>query len=171
VLRLLTKSYHLPTFQPFASSLLPSLCTPAMAEVAGTIVGVISLSIQLFEQFSKYTNSVKDARKRAEQITCELDTLVNHLENLETIISKLVTTTAITLTRTSIHECARAIETIRARLGDAIPETSSGRFWSRSRSATKRLAYPFKEGEIKYWKEVLTSIQQSLQIALLASMT
>ena len=96
---------------------------------------------------------------------------MNHLENLETIISKLVTTTAIALTKTSIHECARAIETIRARLGDAIPETSSGRFWSRSRSAIKRLAYPFKEGDINYWKEVLISIQQSLQIAMLASLT
>jgi uncharacterized phage infection (PIP) family protein YhgE len=58
-----------------------------MAEVAGTIIGVISLSIQLFDKLSKYTNSVKDARKKAEQITHELDTLVNLLKSLETIVT------------------------------------------------------------------------------------
>jgi hypothetical protein len=142
-----------------------------MAEVAGTIFGVISLSIQLFDKFSQYTNSVRDAKKKAEHITRDLDILVNLLENLETIISRLDTTTAVALTRHSIHECARAIDTIRAKLGDALPAKGSGRLWSRSRNAIKRLAYPFKEGEIKYWKEVLNSIQQSLQIALLASQT
>jgi hypothetical protein len=142
-----------------------------MAEVAGTIIGVISLSIQLFDKFSKYTNSVKDARKKAEQITHELDTLVNLLESLETIVSRLDPTTPTALTKTSIHECARAIEVIRARLGDATLTTSSGGFWIRSRNVVKRLAYPFEESDIKYWKEVLTSIQQSLQIALLGLQT
>ena len=142
-----------------------------MAEVAGTIVGVISLSLQLYDKLSEYTNGVKDAKKKAEQITRELDTLVNLLENLETIITRLDTTTAIALTKTSIQECARAIATIRTRLEDAIPATSSGRLWTRSRNVIKRLAYPFQESDIKYWKEVLSSIRENLQIAMLASLT
>jgi hypothetical protein len=140
-----------------------------MAEVAGTIFGVISLSIQLFEKLNTYTNSVKDARTKAEQITSELDTLVNLLENLETIISRLDPTTSTALTRNSIQECARAIEVIRSRLGDVPPVKGSVRFWTRSGNVIKRLTYPFKENDIKYWKDVLASIQQSLQTALLVS--
>ncbi|KAI4620129.1 hypothetical protein J4E80_004655 [Alternaria sp. BMP 0032] len=48
-----------------------------MAEVAGTIVGVISLSLQLYDKLSEYRNGVKNAKKKGEQITRELDTLVN----------------------------------------------------------------------------------------------
>ncbi|RYO41136.1 hypothetical protein AA0111_g1172 [Alternaria arborescens] len=140
-----------------------------MAEVAGTIFGVISLSIQLFEKLNTYTNSVKDARTKAEQITSELDTLVNLLENLETIISRLDPTTSTALTRNSIQECARAIEVIRSRFGDVPPVKGSVRFWTRSENVIKRLTYPFKENDIKYWKDVLASIQQSLQTALLVS--
>ncbi|CAN9085026.1 unnamed protein product [Alternaria alternata] len=142
-----------------------------MAEVAGTIFGVISLSIQLFDKLNTYTNSIKDARTKAEQITGELDTLVNLLENLETIISRLDPTTSTALTRNSIQECAKAIDVIRSRLGDVLPAKGSIRFWTRSRNVIKRLAFPFKESDIKYWKDVLASIQQSLQTALLASQT
>ncbi|KAF7673827.1 hypothetical protein GT037_008442 [Alternaria burnsii] len=142
-----------------------------MAEVAGTIFGVISLSIQLFDKFNTYTNSVKDARRKAEQITGELDILVSLLENLETIVSRLDPTTSTALTRNSIQECARAVEVIRSRLGDAPAVKGSVRFWTRSRNVIKRLTYPFKESDIKYWKDVLASIQQSLQTALLASQT
>ncbi|CAI9637082.1 unnamed protein product [Alternaria burnsii] len=142
-----------------------------MAEVAGTIFGVISLSIQLFDKFNTYTNSVKDARRKAEQITGELDILVSLLENLETIVSRLDPTTSTALTRNSIQECARAVEVIRSRLGDVPAVKGSVRFWTRSRNVIKRLTYPFKESDIKYWKDVLASIQQSLQTALLASQT
>ncbi|CAN9090738.1 unnamed protein product [Alternaria alternata] len=124
-----------------------------MAEVAGTIFGVISLSIQLFDKLNTYTNSIKDARTKAEQITGELDTLVNLLENLETIISRLDPTTSTALTRNSIQECAKAIDVIRSRLGDVLPAKGSIRFWTRSRNVIKRLAFPFKESDIKYWKD------------------
>jgi hypothetical protein len=142
-----------------------------MAEVAGTIFGVISRSIQLFDKFSNYTNSVKDARTKAEQITGELDRLVDLLEHLNFIVSKLGATTTVALTKVSIQECARAIEAIRARVGAAHQTTASRGFWACSRKTIKRLAFPFKEADIKYWKDVLSSIQQKLQTALLALQT
>jgi hypothetical protein len=142
-----------------------------MAEIAGTIVGVISLSIQLIDKFASYTNSVKDARTRAEQITSELDSMVDLLEYLESMISKFGSTTPVSLTEVSIQECARAIDAIRARLGAALPTASSQGFWTRSRAIIKRLAFPFREADIKYWKDVLSSIQQNLQTALLALQT
>jgi hypothetical protein len=77
-----------------------------MAEIAGTIFGVISLSIQLIEKFSKYTNSVKDAITKAEHIRGELDRLVDLLEHLESMISKLDPTTPAALTKVNIQECA-----------------------------------------------------------------
>ncbi|KAI4924389.1 uncharacterized protein J4E92_007470 [Alternaria infectoria] len=121
-----------------------------MAEVAGTIVGVISLSLQLYDKLSEYTNGVKDARKKAEQITRELDTLVDLLEHLETATSRMDPTTPIALVKAIIQQCALSIESIRTKVGDDTPSTSSSRFSTQSRKVIKRLAYPFKESDIKY---------------------
>jgi hypothetical protein len=139
-----------------------------MAEIGGTIFGVISLSIQLIENFSKYTNSVKDATTKAEHIRGELDRLVDLLEHLESMIGKFDHTTPAALTKVNIQECARAIDVIRARVAGAHPTASSRGFWTGPRKIIKRLAFPFKEADIKYWKDVLSSIQQNLQTALLA---
>jgi len=139
-----------------------------MAEVAGTIVGVISLSLQLYDKLSEYTNGVKDAKKKAEQITRELDTLVDLLEHLETATSRMDPTTPVALVKAIIQQCALSIESIRTKVGDDTPSTSSSRFSTQSRKVMKRLAYPFKESDIKYWRDALSSIRQNLQIALQA---
>ena len=47
-------------------------------------------------------------------------------------------------------------------------QAANGGIKSNLKRLTKRLAFPFKEVEIKYWKDVLNTIQQSLQTALLA---
>jgi hypothetical protein len=139
-----------------------------MAEVTGTIVGVISLSLQLYDKISEYTNSVKDAKTKAEQITRELDTLVDLLEYLETATSRMDPTTPIALVKAIIQQCALSIESIRTRVGNSAPATSSSRFSAQSRKVINRLAYPFKESDIKYWRDALSSIRQNLQIALQA---
>jgi len=69
--------------------------------------------------------------------------------------------------QTGIASCAVATATIRKKLKLDDQATTDG-IKSGLKKLTKRLALPFKEAEIKYWKDVLSSIQQSLQTALLA---
>lgn len=138
-----------------------------MAEIAGTVVGVFSLSIQLFEKLSNYTNSVKDARYKAEQITHELDNLLSLLENLESVLGRIQDASSAVWMQVGIQECSHAIKTIRAKLGDDTQTASSSRLWNRLRKVVKRLAYPFKETDINYWQDVLKSVRHNLQIALL----
>ncbi|RAR09795.1 oxidoreductase, short chain dehydrogenase/reductase family [Stemphylium lycopersici] len=135
--------------------------------IAGTVVGVFSLSIQLFEKLSNYTNSVKDARYKAEQITHELDNLLSLLENLESVLGRIQDASSAVWMQVGIQECSHAIKTIRAKLGDDTQTASSSRLWNRLRKVVKRLAYPFKETDINYWQDVLKSVRHNLQIALL----
>lgn len=137
-----------------------------MAEVAGTVIGVISLSFQLFDKLSKYTNGVKDANTKAEQILTEMDDLADLLEQLETVTNKATTNKSAALVKHGICECARAIGMVKSKFGDNNLPTS--RPWDKLRKTVRRLVYPFKEADIKYWKDVLGYVHQNLNTALLA---
>jgi len=137
-----------------------------MAEVAGTVVGVISLSLQLYDKLSKYANGVKDADTKAAQILAEMDNLADLLEELEAITSRVTTNRPATLTKQGICECARAIAMVRSKVGD--DGSPGSRPWAKLRKTVRRLAYPFKEADIVYWKDVLSYVQQHLNTALLA---
>jgi hypothetical protein len=137
-----------------------------MAEVAGTVVGVISLSIQLFDNLSRYTNGVKDAKTKAEQILSEVEDLANLLEELETITNTVIAGRPMSSVKRGICQCAHAMDMVKSKLGvDATAKTKS---WAKLRRTYGRLMYPFKEADIKHWKDVLSSIQQYLNTALLA---
>jgi hypothetical protein len=135
--------------------------------ITGSAVGVVSLAIQVCKGLEWYLSGVKDAKNKVEQIAAETEELANLLESLESIISKADQSHAVSVTRTGLVSCANAISTIRKKLKpDDRP--SDGGIKSSLKRLTKRLAFPFKEAEIKYWKDVLNTIQQSLQTALLA---
>jgi hypothetical protein len=135
--------------------------------ITGSAVGVVSLAIQLCKGLEWYVSGVKDARDKAEQIAAEMEELANLLELLESIVAKVDQSQSVTATRTGIKSCTDAIATIRKKLkpGD---QASNGGIKSSLKRLGKRLAFPFKEADIKYWKDVLNTLQQSLQTALLA---
>lgn len=135
--------------------------------ITGSAVGVVSLAIQLCKGLEWYVSGVKDAKDKAEQIAAEMEELANLLELLESIVAKVDPSHTVTATRTGIESCADAIATIRKKLkpGD---QASDGGIKSSLKRLGKRMAFPFKEAEIEYWKGVLNTIQQSLQTALLA---
>lgn len=135
-----------------------------MAEVT---VGVISLAIQLCQGLVSFVDGVKNAQSKTEQTAWQLDRLVDILETLETTISKLDPTQVVDSTRTSITACVEAIRSIRKKLGvDSLVTGSKLRIGLNK--LKKQLAFPFKESDIKYWKDVLGSIEQSLQTVVLA---
>jgi hypothetical protein len=135
--------------------------------ITGSAVGVVSLAIQVCKGLEWYLSGVKEAKDKAEQIAAETEELANLLESLESIINKADQSHAVSVTRTGIVSCANAISTIRKKLKPD-DRSSDGGIKSSLKRLTKRLAFPFKEAEIKYWKDVLNTIQQNLQTALLA---
>jgi len=135
--------------------------------ITGSAVGVVSLAIQVCKGLEWYLSGVKEAKNKAEQITAETEQLANLLELLESTISKVDQSNSVSATRTGIVSCAHAVATIRKKLKPD-DEAVNGGMKSSLKRLTKRLAFPFKEAEIIYWKDVLNTVQQSLQTALSA---
>ncbi|KAI4653234.1 uncharacterized protein J4E79_008748 [Alternaria viburni] len=135
--------------------------------ITGSAVGVVSLAIQVCKGLEWYLSGVKEAKNKAEQIAAETEELANLLEQLESVIGKVDPSQSVSATRTGIVSCANAIATIRKKLKPDDQAANSG-IKSSLKRLTKRLAFPFKEADITYWKDVLSTIQQSLQTALLA---
>jgi hypothetical protein len=135
--------------------------------ITGSAVGVVSLAIQLCKGLEWYVSGVKDAKDKAEKIAADTEELTNLLELLETIVAKVDPSQSVSTTLTGITSCAEAIATIRKKL-KLDNQAVDGGIKSSLRRLGKRMAFPFKEAEIEYWKGVLNTIQQSLQTALLA---
>ncbi|KAF2849139.1 hypothetical protein T440DRAFT_427315 [Plenodomus tracheiphilus IPT5] len=135
-----------------------------MAEIAGTIVGIVSLSIQTCQGLIWYIDGVKSAKSKAEQIFSETERLANLLELLDSTIGKLDATECVATDRTGITACADALRSIRKTAGQNGTSGSQSRV--NFKTLGKRLAAPFKEADMKYKKEVINSIHMSLQTAL-----
>ncbi|KAI4945832.1 hypothetical protein J4E91_007746 [Alternaria rosae] len=135
--------------------------------ITGSAVGVVSLAIQVCKGLEWYLSGVKEAKDKAEQIAVETEELANLLERLESVIGKVDPSQSVSATRTGIVSCANAIATIRKKLKPD-EHSSVGGIKSNLKRLTKRLVFPFKEADIMYWKDVLNTVQQSLQTALLA---
>jgi len=137
-----------------------------MAEVAGAVVVVISLSIQIFDKLSKYTSADKDATTNAEQILAEMEYLADLLEELEAITNRDCGDEPAISAKRGICQCAYAIEQVKLKLGGDKPGCAKP--WAKLTNTFQRLMFPFKKADIKYWKDVLSYIQQHLNTALLA---
>jgi hypothetical protein len=135
--------------------------------ITGSAVGVVSLAIQLCKGLEWYISGIKDAKDKAEQIAADTEELTNLLELLETIVAKVDPSQSVSTTLTGIASCAEAIATIKKKLKPDNQAVDGG-IKSSLKRLGKRMAFPFKEAEIEYWKGVLNTIQQSLQTALLA---
>ena len=125
--------------------------------ITGSAVGVVSLAIQVCKGLEWYLSGVKEAKNKAEQIAAETEELANLLERLESVIGKVDPSQSVSATRTGIVSCANAIATIRKKLKPD-DQAANGGIKSSLKRLTKRLAFPFKEADIKYWKDVLNTI-------------
>ena len=135
--------------------------------ITGSAVGVVSLAIQLCKGLEWYVSGVKDAKDKAGKIAADTEELTNLLELLEIIVAKVDPSQSVSTTLTGIASCADAIATIRKKLK---PDdlASDGKIKVSLKRLGKRMAFPFKEAEIEYWKGVLNTIHQGLQTALCA---
>ncbi|KAF1844398.1 uncharacterized protein K460DRAFT_369266 [Cucurbitaria berberidis CBS 394.84] len=136
-----------------------------MAEIAGTAVGIVSLSIQICERLVWYTNNVKDAREKAENLRTGLNQLSDVLEALEACIDRLRGPVLVTAARDSVIACANAMETIKNKLGSCSTSNKSKLRIGMGRLAT-RLIFLFKESDVLYLRGMVSDILQTWQVAL-----
>lgn len=136
-----------------------------MAEIAGTAVGIISLSLQICQGLVTYIDGVKHAKSKTEQIAAEMEMLADQLEKLETLISGFNTNQSVESTQKTITACALAIHHVHDKLKDLQANGNMG-LRTKFNALIKTLTFPFKESDVTYLKGVVNSIQQSLQIAL-----
>lgn len=134
--------------------------------VAGSAVGVISLGLVACKELHSFIDDVKNAEDKAEAIRAGLDRLENHLEQLETVLSKLEPTSLVAATSADIVACATALARVRRKLPDAA--SASGSMIRQQFGALKfRLSYPFKKGDLDYLRTLVRGIQQDLHTAQL----
>ncbi|OAL44379.1 hypothetical protein IQ07DRAFT_685009 [Pyrenochaeta sp. DS3sAY3a] len=136
-----------------------------MAEIAGTAVGIVSLSIQICERLLWYTDNVKNGRDKAENLRDGVDRLTNVLELLETSLSRRDVSPYTTMAQTSIISCETALQSIKKLISTYSPAYEPGLRNGMERFA-KRLVYPFKEADINHWKGTVNDILQTLQVTL-----
>jgi hypothetical protein len=141
-----------------------------MAELAATVVGIVSFSLQICKGLTWYLDGVKNSKNRAEQISSEMDRLANLLELLETVIRVFDHHELLEATRVGIVACAEAVEVVRSKIQASSQCVGKPGAQKSFKERTKRLVYPFKEADLKHWKEVVTNTQQTLQTAFNALM-
>lgn len=138
-----------------------------MADIAGTAVGIVSVSIQLCQGIVWYADGFGNAEDRARQVIAEMNRLVDLLELLQSVITKLDTGSTMLATQSGIVACSTAIDQIRSKVGDVSLVGGLG-LRAGMKKLVKRVTFPFRESEVRYWKTVINDIQQSLQTALQA---
>jgi len=131
----------------------------------GSVVGIVSLGLQLCKGLISYIDCVKTAKEKAEHITAEVDRLTDVLELLEAVVGKMDAGPIVNVTRTGIISCTVAIEKIKERLAKINYSKGSG-IRAGLRDVKEKLRFPLKQADILYWKTVLLEVQQCLQTAI-----
>lgn len=133
--------------------------------VTGSAVGVVSLGIQVCRGLVWYIDNVREGKDKAVQISGRMEQLAGLLELMESVISKLDPSTSTAAMQAGIFACADALKKIKNKL--LVDNKSGSTFFQRLQNFKQRLSFPFKEGDILYLKDLVESIQQNLNTALL----
>jgi hypothetical protein len=128
--------------------------------IGGSVVGVVSLTIEACKGIVWYTTNVKEAKDKTSKVREQMESLADLLEVLETVIGQRDPTTCSESVRTEIIACKDALTKIK----DKLPiQTYNGKNLQRLKY---RLLFPFKQDGILWCKEVAESIQLNLNTAL-----
>ena len=143
-----------------------------MVDVAGSVVGIISLGLQVCQGLSWYIGHVKDEETEVSQISDRLDHLANILENLTNMLAKIESMpgsssdTSNFLANVGIQACSTALSNIREKL--QVPsESKTQGFQNAAKYLKLRLLYPFRREDLMFLKQVVESVQLNLNTALL----
>ena len=137
--------------------------------VAGSVVGVISLGIQVTTSLVTFYNSYKGRESDIIRITEKLDGLVVTLQSLETTLLgrkfHVDERSLIQSIETSIKSCDDTIQELRHEC-QKISEPSSGGTRAAIKLAGRRVTYPFRQSTLQRLDEDIDDLRANLSTAL-----
>ncbi|KAF2271873.1 uncharacterized protein EI97DRAFT_242083 [Westerdykella ornata] len=144
----------------------------AGAEMA---VGGLSLGLQVCKGLITYLDDVKGADEQIAEVEKRMEKLAAHLESVESVVQKMEASAGRREKNAGwVMVCKDALEKTKSKFsvltgeGGGTNGSGSGKttFSVRMKTWKKRLLFPLKQGDFKFCKEVIGSIQQDLNTAL-----
>lgn len=133
--------------------------------MADAAVGAVSLALQVSKGLIWYIDGVKDAKNKTAKIIEETQKLGTLLEQIDLIVKGMRRSGAQGAAAAWVIACGEALEAIEEKLG-ADKDAKGSRYRQRLQEFGRRLLYPFKQDNIKFLKDMLTSTERHLQTAL-----
>lgn len=141
-----------------------------MAEVLGTVVGIISLGIQVSEGLVKYYTSYKDQESDTAHTVKRLTHLINVLEILRKQLAERKfqpdETSLLEAIGGSVGDCEHLIDELHQETEKITRSSSGGGFAAAARATGRRLAYPFRQSTLQKLDEDIDEICANLALAL-----
>ena len=142
-----------------------------MAELAtaGSIVGLISLSIQCCEGLTKYYSDYKSCSEEINQIILSTDELRLTCQNIEGELQRLSQTQQPVIQQIIrlIASCRTGMQNLNDALGQCISTQLPSKLPAKLQQFRVRALYPFKKRTLQTLKDTVHGLQNNLQSALL----
>jgi hypothetical protein len=135
-----------------------------MADV-GSVVGIVSLILQVSKGVVFFVDNAKDAKNKVLQISDQMESLTDQLEALESLLDKYPCGRPKDATQAGIIACSNALDKIKQQLAPFSKTKTSG-IRHLLQDVRVRLAYPFKHESIMFCKDIVQSVQYNLTTAL-----
>lgn len=139
-----------------------------MAEILGTTVGVLSLSIQVCQELVSYYQHYKDQDSKLGDIHRDVNILSNTLRCIQTSLLKphYQQLDTIILVDNSITACAAAIRRLEELLNKCHQATVPADFKERMKVLTRRAVFPFYQSTINDLRDAVKGLQNNLVVAV-----
>lgn len=139
-----------------------------MAEIVGTVVGVLSFGIQVCQGLVSYYQSCKDQDEKVNDVLRDVDQLSITLANIQSCLSKLHDGQfqAISQVSDSVIACGAAIVRLNQLLAKCHQTAVPVDFRERMGVLTRRAVFPFQQNTIKDLRDTVKGLQTNLLVAL-----
>ncbi|CAG8960230.1 hypothetical protein HYFRA_00012749 [Hymenoscyphus fraxineus] len=139
-----------------------------MAElgIAGSVVGIVSLGIQVCDGLIRYYSSWKDAPNKVKSMCQSVKSLEESLNRLKLSIREDgEATQAEAGVQEGIISCKAGIDKLQQEL-NKVQEIQGSSVWSKIHGQGRRLLYPFRDSTLSTLKEIIADIRENLSLAV-----
>lgn len=139
-----------------------------MADLAGSIVGITSLGIQVCQGLVSYLQSIEGRHQSLEDGSREVQQLASIFCSLRRILPQLNHSQiqSAGYIRTCVAESEEKLLNFQQELLKIRGPHASSSTKSKMKETGRRLAYPFREGKLKSLHTSLKSLLENIQLAL-----
>ena len=139
-----------------------------MAELAGSIVGLVGFAAKVSKLLCGYYGEARDAPEDIKQLASEISSLAGLLEPLSTAAeaSRISQTPDSEWMSQSVHEFREILEHLEGKLPRQISEQSDSRTRRAMRSFGTHVTWPFKKGDIQKQIQKIERLKASVTMKL-----